>query len=181
MLIFVVEDVIDFGWFKVARVRESDIPTVHDIDSLSLVSNVSPEWFLSRFAHFKDRFLIARKHADGEIIGYLSAAHNMYYPEDLPGYVYISRFAVKDKYRRCGVGTALLSTLYDHLLEAGEYSGVVADVRKSNTISLRFFTGKHWFFEHPTLSRPGWYEKGATPDDKYKIVVYKPFTLLEDR
>ena len=177
MLIVVVEDVVDFGWYDVMRVRECDIPSVHDIDTLSLVSSVSPKWFLERFQHYKDRFLVAKRHKDGEVIGYLTAAHNMYYPEDLPGYVYVSRFAVKDRFRRCGVGTALLSTLYDHLLDAKEYRGVVADVRKSNSVSLRFFTGKHWFFEHPTLSRPGWYERGESLDDRYKIVVYKPFRM----
>ena len=174
------EDVIDFGWYNVARVRESEVPTVQEIDSVSLVSTVSTDWFFDRFRHFKDKFLVARKHDTGEIIGYLSASHNMYYPEQLPGYVYIARFAVKCNYRRCGIGTALLTTLYEHLLDSKEYRGVVADVRKSNSISLKFFTGKHWFFEHPELSRPGWYEKGETPDDKYKIVVYKPF-FRDDR
>jgi ribosomal protein S18 acetylase RimI-like enzyme len=104
----------------------------------------------------------------------------MYYPDHLPGYVYIARFAVKCNYRRCGVGTALLSTLYEHLLDAHEYQGIVADVRKTNIASLRFFTGKHWFFEHSELSRPNWYETGDTPDDKYKIVVFKPF-CIDDR
>jgi ribosomal protein S18 acetylase RimI-like enzyme len=175
VLIFVVEDIVDFGWYDVARVRESDISTIHDIDSVSLVSTVSAEWLWHRFRDYRDKFLVARKHETGEVIGYLSAAHNMYYPEQLPGYVYLSRFAVACKYRRCGVGTALLSTLYDHLLESQEYRGVVADVRKSNISSLRFFTGKHWFFEHHELSRPRWYEHGETEDDRYKIVVYKPF------
>jgi ribosomal protein S18 acetylase RimI-like enzyme len=177
MLITVVEDSINYGWYDVMRARSSDIPSIRDIDALSLVSSVSENWFHERREHYKDRFLIARKHSNGEIIGYLSAAHHLYYPEHLPGYVYLSRFAVKNQFRRCGVGTALLVTLYEHLHEAKEYRGVVADVRKSNIPSLRFFTGKHLFFKNNELSRSKWYERGETEDDRYKIVVYKPFGL----
>jgi len=177
VLIAVVENVIDYGWFDIVRARGIDLPRVYDIDSISLVSSVSPEWFEKRHEHYKDRFLIARRHKNGEIVGYLTAAHHMYYPDQLPGYVYLSRFAVKDQFRRCGIGTALLVTLYEHLIDAKEYRGVVGDVRKSNEISLKFFIGKHCFLKHEGLSQPWWYEKGETPDDRYKIVVYKPFKM----
>jgi ribosomal protein S18 acetylase RimI-like enzyme len=175
MLITVVEDSIDYGWYDVMRARSSDIPSVRDIDALSLVSSVSENWLYDRREHYNDRFFVARKHSDGEIIGFLTAAGCEYYPEKLQNYVYISRLAVKNQYRRCGIGTALLIMLYEHLHEAKEYRGVVADVRKTNTPSLKFFTGKHLFFKHNELSRSKWYERGETEDDRYKIVVYKPF------
>jgi ribosomal protein S18 acetylase RimI-like enzyme len=171
----VVDDVISYEWYDVMRARSSDISSVRDIDALSLVSSVSPEFLYERREHYKDRFLIARKHTDGEVIGYLTAAHAMYYPEQLPGFVYISRFAVKNQFRRCGVGTALLMALYEHLIEAKEYRGVVADIRKTNIPSLKFFVGKHLFQKHNELSRSGWYERGETEDDRYKIVVFKSF------
>jgi ribosomal protein S18 acetylase RimI-like enzyme len=170
-------DQIDFGFFEILRARAQDIPTIQEIDAHSLVSSVPMEWFEERHAHYKDRFFIAREHWSGNIIGFITAAHTSYYPQHLPGYVYIARFAITEKYRRCGVGSALLSTLVDHLVAAGEYRGVVADVRRGNIASANFFTKKHLFFTHQWVSCPNWYERGETAESRYKIVVYKPFVL----
>jgi ribosomal protein S18 acetylase RimI-like enzyme len=175
MLIAVVEDLIRYEWYDIMRARRLDIPSVKSIDATSLVSSVSENWLYDRREHYNDRFFVARKHSDGEIIGFLTAVGCEYYPEKLQNYVYISRFAVKNQYRRCGVGTSLLIMLYEHLREAKEYRGVVADVRKSNIPSIKFFVGKHLFQKHNELSRSGWYERGETEDDRHKIVVFKSF------
>lgn len=165
--------------YDIILARRDDLPPVRDIDTQSMVSRVSDEWLADRYAHYKDRFFIARIPDTGEIIGYLTAAHHMYYPDYLPDYIYLSRFAVKEEYRRCRVGSALIISIIDNLKGVGNYRGLVADVRKSNAGSLRFFESRS-FIRHDVLSRPEWYERGNTPEDRYKIVLYYPF-WMEDR
>jgi ribosomal protein S18 acetylase RimI-like enzyme len=167
------------GLYDILLARREDLPPIRDIDAHSLVSRISEEWLQDRHAHYKDRFFIARIPDTGEIIGYLTASHHLYYPSELPGYIYLSRFAVKEEYRRCRVGTALLIAIINHFKGLSDYRGLVADVRKSNKGSIRFFETRS-FIRHDTLSRPDWYERGETPDDRYKVVLYYPFGM-EDR
>jgi len=170
------DNVVNYGWFFVEKARRGDIPSVHEIDSTSLVSKVSAGWIEERYDRYTDQFFVARRHKTGEVIGYLTAAGTGYYTEQLPGFVYMSRFAVKDQFRRCGVGSALVVMLYDHMVGDG-HLGIVGDVRKSNTSSLNFFINKHCFLKHPFLSAPYAYEEGTSHDDRYKVVVYKPFVM----
>jgi len=170
-----MENCVNMGWYSILRARSCDIPSVVDIDSVSIVSRTSPAWFEERRVTYRDRFLIARANDTGEIIGYLSAANELYYPHDLPGYVYLSRFAVKKEFRRAGIGSAILLNLYGHLQDSGDYNGVVADVRKSNEPSLSFFIKKHAYSVKGSLCVKNWYESGNTEEDRHKIVVYKSF------
>ena len=170
-----LQEISNYGFYSIYHAQRSDIPDIHEIDGISFISSVSTEWVQHRREHYRDRFFVAKKHSNGKIIGFLSAAGEHYYPDRLPGYTYISRFAVSDRHRRCGVGTALLTTLYDALIPNKDVRGVVADVRKSNTPSLNFFIQKHAFSVNQGASAPGWYERGNTPEERHKIVVYKTF------
>jgi hypothetical protein len=80
MLIAVVEDLIRYEWYDIMRARRLDIPSVKSIDATSLVSSVSENWLYDRREHYNDRFFVARKHSDGEIIGFLTAVGCEYYP-----------------------------------------------------------------------------------------------------
>lgn len=170
------DNVVNYGWFSVEKARRDDIPSIYEIDSTSLVSKVSAGWIEDRYNQFTDQFFVARRYKTGEVVGYLTAAGTGYYRDHLPGFVYISRFAVKDQFRRCGVGTALVLILYDHMIVLG-HRGIVGDVRKSNTPSLNFFINKHCFLKHSFLSKPYAYDEGETQDDRHKVVVYKPFIM----
>ena len=161
--------------FKVYQAKPEDLHTVHIIDAQSLLSSVHEEWFLDRWKRFQDRFFVAKLNYTGKIIGYVTAAGVEYYPDYLPNYIYMSRFAVSKEYRQCGVGTALYRALEKNVCQTQKTcAGLVGDVRRSNTVSASFF-GKMGFLEHGDLSRPRWYENGATDNDKYKVVVYKSF------
>jgi len=160
--------------YDIVLATREDIPSIRDIDTHSLVSRVSEEWLHERHDQYKDRFFIAKQHGTGDIVGYLTAAHHLYYCDHLPGYVYISRFAIREDYRRRKVGTALLIALIEHLKGIGGYKGVVADVRKSNAVSLRFFESR-FFIRHEVLSCQEWYQRGELPEDRHKIVLYHPF------
>lgn len=175
------DNIVNYGWFSVEKANREDIPSVHEIDSTSLVSKVSAGWIEERRDRYTDQFFVARRHKTGEIVGYLTAAGAGYYQDHLPGFVYISRFAVKDRFRRCGVGTALLLMLYDHAIGNPDYRGITGDVRKSNTVSINFFINKHCFLKHRFLSKPEAYESGETQDDRYKVVIYRPFVMDELR
>jgi ribosomal protein S18 acetylase RimI-like enzyme len=170
-----LQEISNYGFYSIYHAQRADIPDIHGIDGVSFISTVSTEWVEQRREHFRDRFFVAKKHNDGKIIGFLTGANENYYPGHLPGYTYISRFAVSVGHRRCGVGTALLTTLYDALIQHNDVRGVVADVRESNTPSLNFFLTKHAFSIHQGASAPGWYERGNTLEDRHKIVCYKTF------
>ena len=165
-------------FYDIMIAQHEDIPIIHDIDARSLVSRVSENWLNERRDRYTDKFFVARIVDTGEIIGYITGAENLYYRDLLPGYVYISRFAIKENYRRCKVGTALFFAMFNHIKESNVYNGLVGDIRKSNIPSLRFFKGKS-FVAHPTLSCPESYG-GETYEDRYKVVLYYPFRM-EDR
>ena len=161
--------------FRIHQAKPEDLHTIHIIDAQSMLSSVHEDWFLDRWKRFQDRFFVAKLNYTGKIIGYVTAAGVEYYPDYLPNYIYMSRFAVSREYRRCGVGENLYRTLEENVRQTQKRcAGLVGDARKSNSASLSFF-GKMGFSEHRELSRPHWYETGVTDTDKYKVVVYKSF------
>jgi ribosomal protein S18 acetylase RimI-like enzyme len=165
---------IDFSWFGVRRVRLNDLPSIYKIDSTSLVSNFSVDAMLERIVLYNDFCYAAYENFENSVIGYIIGTSNTHYTRNFPGYIYISRFAVKDAYRRRGVGTTLLAILENNLIATGNYLGTVADVRKSNAPSLYFFD-KNGYSRSENLSKAGAYDAGNTDDDRYKIVIYKQF------
>lgn len=165
---------VDFDWFSVRRTHLNDIPYIYKIDSTSLVSNFSIDSLLERVVLYNDLCFVATENSTGNVIGYIIGSGERHYTKHFPGYTYISRFAVKDAYRRRGVGMTLLVIMENNLLMSGRSMGVVADVRKSNMASRAFFE-KHEYSVSPHLSKPNAYERGDTPDDRFKIVIYKQF------
>jgi len=164
----------DFSWFGVRRVILNDLPDIYTIDSTSIVSNFSVDSMLERIVEHNDKCFVAIENSTNKLIGYITGSTNTKYTKSFPGYVYLSRFAVKNDYRRRGVGTALLVVLENHLLMEGGYLGAVGDVRRSNIPSLTFFDQNG--YEHSVkLSREEGYEFGETKEDRYKVVMYKIF------
>jgi ribosomal protein S18 acetylase RimI-like enzyme len=170
----------DFDWFSIRRVRLNDLPSIYKIDSTSLVSNFSVDGMLERIVLYNDYSLVATENATNKVIGYIIGTENTFYTKEFPGgYVYLSRFAVKNEYRRRGVGTTLLVMLENHLLMSGKCLGIVADVRRSNIPSLTFFD-KNNYTHSVKLSQKEGYERGDTPDDRYKIVIYRKFLPIDN-
>ena len=133
-------DFVDLDWFQIRRVRLNDLPAIYQIDSTSLVSNFSVDSMLVRIVQYNDFCYVATENATNKILGYIIGSINDHYTKSFPGYVYLSRFAVKNEYRRRrGIGTTLLVILENNLLMSGRYLGTVADVRKSNYASISFF------------------------------------------
>ena len=165
---------IDFSWFGVRQVSLTDLPSIYHIDSTSLVSNFSVDSMLERIVIYSDFCYTAYENATNNVIGYIIGTNITHYTKDFPGYIYISRFAVKDVYRRMGIGTTLLTILENNLIATGMFLGTVADVRKSNIPSLNFFD-KCGYSCSERLSKPGAYDAGDTEDDRHKIVIYKTF------
>jgi ribosomal protein S18 acetylase RimI-like enzyme len=167
-------DFVDLNWFSIRRVRLNDLPDIYKIDSTSLVSNFSVDSMLVRIVQYNDFCYVATETDTGKIIGYIIGTENDHYTRSFPGYVYLSRFAVKNEYRRRGVGTTLLIILENNLLMSRKYLGTVADVRKSNTASLSFFENNGYLYSE-RHSRAEFYEAGDTEDDRFKVVIYKQF------
>jgi ribosomal protein S18 acetylase RimI-like enzyme len=166
---------IDFNWFSIRRVHLDDVPDIYKIDSTSLVSNFSVDGMLKRIIMYSDTCFVATENTTENVIGYIIATKNEYYTDDFPGYVYMSRFAVKNKYRRRGVGTTLLVILENDLLMSRQCLGLVGDVRRSNIPSLTFFH-KMGYNHSQRLSCANAYDSGDTPEDRFKVVIYKQFS-----
>jgi len=169
---------LDLCGFSVFPSTHEDIHDIKIIDSASLLSGVNESWFIGRQETYPMMFFVAKLHHSNRVVGYFTAADAGaigYYNESLPGFVYLSRFAVSEGLRRCGIGTGLYNTMIDSIMRMPQrYRGVVGDVRKSNRDSLSFF-GSKGFREYEELSRPHWYNNGRTDDDRHKIVMYKLF------
>jgi ribosomal protein S18 acetylase RimI-like enzyme len=168
---------VNFDWFEVRQSHQNDIPTVYKIDSHSMVSSFSKDSFVDRLLNYGDMFLVATETATGNVIGYVVGTHDAVYTKEYPGYIYISRFAVKNKYRRRGIGTIMLLVLENAFMMTGKFHGIVADVRLSNAASVNFFKGNGYEVSKQ-LSRAEGYREGETKQDRYKVVLYKQFPIM---
>jgi ribosomal protein S18 acetylase RimI-like enzyme len=162
-------------WFSIRRVRLNDLPEIYKIDSTSLVSNFSIDGMLERVVKYNDISFVAVENNTNNILGYIIGTENEIYTKNYPNYLYMSRFAVKNEYRRRGVGSTLLIILENHALASGKYRGLVGDVRRSNIPSLSFFE-YHGFRRSTRLSKEEGYERGETAEDRAKVVLYKKFS-----
>lgn len=165
---------VSFGWFEVRRSHLSDIPDVYKIDARSMVSSFSEDSFVDRIVHYSDLFLVSNEYTTNSVIGYIVGSHDMFYTGEFAGYIYISRFAVKNKHRRKGIGTSMLLCLEHAMMMTGKYKGIVADARLSNKPSLGFFESCGYKVSKE-LSRPDGYKRGDSYEDRYKVVLYKKF------
>ena len=91
------------------------------------------------------RFLVYEK--DGEIVGYLGVRRVLEI-----GFIY--NVAVKEKYRRCGIGRALLEEL-DRLAEKMGLEELTLEVRKSNSAAISLYTKMGYVSDG---IRPNFYE-----------------------
>ena len=173
-------DMISFEWFDVRQSTLIDVPQVYRIDSESMVSSFAEDTFINKMEYHGDMFLVATGHPSAEnspVYGYIVGSPNeMYTSKIFKGFIYISRFAVKNKVRRRGVGTSLLAVLENYMMATGKYRGIVLDVRASNTPSLTFFKTKGYVVSK--RSKPEGYVTGDTRMDRYKVVLYKRFPTV---
>jgi ribosomal protein S18 acetylase RimI-like enzyme len=132
---------------------------------------------VEKLIYYNDLFLVATEMETNRVIGYIVGSYDQSYTHEFPGYIYVSRFAVKNKYRRRGVGTCLMMVLENSMLMTGRFKGVVADVRLSNTPSLTFFKNLGYTVSD-TLSGKEMYKQGETPEERYKVVLYKKFPTI---
>lgn len=130
----------------VRQMEPGDIPQVVEIEK----NTFSVPWSESSFTDTLNRedtlYLVAEE--EGEILGYCGLWQSLYEGE-------IPNVAVKEGYRRRGVGKALLQALF---LE-GEKRGITAytlEVRQGNTAALRLY--EKLGFEAAGI-RPGFYTK----------------------
>ena len=168
---------VSFDWFEVRQSHLPDIPHVYKIDSRSMVSLFSEDAFVEKLLYYGDMFLVATETQTNNVIGYIVGSSDKFYTRNYPGYIYISRFAVKNRYRRRGIGTSLMMVLENAMLMTGKYRGMIGDVRLSNVPSLAFFKNNGYSVS-PELSRANGYTHGDTPEEKYKIVLYKQFPFI---
>jgi ribosomal protein S18 acetylase RimI-like enzyme len=168
---------INFGWFDVRQSEHTDVPQVYRIDSEAMVSSFAEDTFINKMEQHGDMFLVATGKPftdNAPIYGYIVGSPNeIYMSKIFKGFIYISRFAVKNKVRRRGVGTSLLSVLETYMMATGKYRGIVLDVRASNTASLTFFKEKGYVVSK--RSKPEGYSTGSTRMERYKVVLYKRF------
>lgn len=170
--------IADFEWFEIRQVRARDIPPIVKLDSTSFVSNFAVDSVLDRAVNFADRFLVAKEHFTEDVIGYIIGSTDRMYTGDYNGYVYISRFAVKNNYRNKGIGSSLLMTLENLLMHTQEYRGLIMDVRRSNTKAINFYQ-KAGFIQSARHSHEDGYAEGKTEEDRYKVVMYKKFPICK--
>ena len=158
----------------------SDVPHVYKIDSESMVSSFAETSFARNVVHHGEMFLVATgcglPDRSEPVYGYIVGTPNEIYSHSsaYKGYVYVSRFAVKYKVRRRGIGKSLITVLENYMRSTGRYRGIILDVRASNTASLTFFRNAGYLVSKKQ-SRPEGYNTGVTQMDRYKVVMYKKF------
>jgi ribosomal protein S18 acetylase RimI-like enzyme len=172
---------INFGWFDIRQSSLTDVPQVYKIDSESMVSSFAEDSFINKVEYHGDMFLVATgcglPDKSAPLYGYIVGSPNEVYTRTYKGYIYLSRFAVKNMVRRRGIGTALLTVLENYMRATGKYRGIILDVRASNTASLTFFR-KHGYIVSKNRSRPEGYTTGDTRMERYKVVMYKKFPVV---
>lgn len=169
-----------FGWFDVRKSSLTDVPQVYKIDSESMVSSFAEDSFINKVTQYGDMFLVATGTGTPgaePVYGYIVGSPNEVYTRSYRGYVYISRFAVKNKVRRRGIGKALLAVLERYMMSTGKYRGIILDIRASNTASLTFFRNAGYIVSKKRSREEG-YGTGKTRMERYKVVMYKKFPVL---
>ncbi len=116
--------------------KPKDLLQVFEIERVSFKDPYSPLLLLDLYYMHKRTFLVAEK--NGRIVGYIIA--RIVYDRG-----HIIAIAVHPKYRRCGIGTALMEKIFDIFKEYG-IKKVWLEVRVSNSAAIKFYK-KLGFYE----------------------------------
>ena len=71
----------------------------------------------------------------------------------------------------------MMIVLENAMMMTGKFKGIVADVRLSNAPSLSFFRNIG-YSARKKLSKPEKYKYGDTPTDRFRVVLYKDFPVI---
>ena len=117
----------------IRRARPSDIPAICEIENASFIEPWDPETFVLTMEWYHSSFFVAE--ANGRITGFLAGAM-----EDMGDGIYghICNLAVRAECRNRGIGAKLVQRAEHQFAIAGA-SGVILEVRVSNTAAQRFY------------------------------------------
>ncbi len=123
---------------------------VHELEQECFSTPWSYDGLLEELSNPMAVFRVAL--VDGEVAGYVGMHHIL-------DEGYITNIAVKDKYRRCGIGTLLLDTLLAYG-KKNDLTFITLEVRVSNAPAIALYRSAN--FESVGI-RPGFYT-GPTED-----------------
>ena len=113
---------------KIEKMQLHDVPSVVELDRDSLPESWSEQNYKESLENPNYNILVAK--LDDEIIGFIS----MYSATDEG---YICNMAVQNSYRKCGIGTSLLSEIIKYSKNKNlEFLSL--EVRESNVVAIKF-------------------------------------------
>ncbi|MDI6719011.1 MAG: ribosomal protein S18-alanine N-acetyltransferase [Methanomicrobiales archaeon] len=136
---------------NIRRARPSDIPVICEIENASFIEPWDPETFILTMEWNRSSFFVAE--SNGHIVGFLAGAM-----EDMGDGIYghICNLAVRAECRNRGIGTKLVRRA-EHQFAVAGVSGVILEVRASNTAAQRFY--RHLGY-NPVYRVPAYYSDG---------------------
>ncbi len=124
--------------YIIRKFRPEDLHQVERINRVFLPENYPSSFFLENYRRFPDSFLVAESES-GEIVGYIMCRVE-YYP--VGGRTlflgHVLSIAVDKKYRRRGIGEALMKKAEEGLSNYGSHL-VYLEVRVSNEPAIRLY------------------------------------------
>jgi len=132
--------------YTVRPARREDLPRIIYINRVTLPENY-PEWFFEEhLSKWGDAFLVAE--VDGEVVGYIMTrveyGASVFNPLKLVKKGHIVSLAVLPRYRRRGIGSALLREALARLRDRYGCSEAYLEVRVSNEPAINLYK-KHGF------------------------------------
>jgi len=163
-------------WVGITYAHPIDIVDIYEIDTKSMLSKASIEWFSEKLRRRGDLFLVARNRITGEVVGYISGravpmGQNL--EQYIPNYYFISRLAVEEKHRHLGIGTALVTKMEESARSLG-FSGIIAGVRRSNRSAIAFYTRLGYTIDTSKESK-WYYDFGNTIEERRRYIAVKNF------
>jgi len=127
--------------FLVREARREDLPRIIYINRVTLPENY-PEWFFEEHLEKWGRaFLVAE--VDGEVVGYIMTrveyGSSVFNPLKLVRKGHIVSLAVLPRYRRRGIGSALLREALRRLREVYSCEEAYLEVRVSNEPAINLY------------------------------------------
>jgi len=123
--------------FSIRRFTLSDLDSVKRINKVFLPENYPEYFFRSLYSNCPDGFLVAT--VGEEIIGYIMCRLEMSYSLfKRIRWAHIVSIAVDERYRRIGVGTALMRGVIKNLKD--RVDGFYLEVRISNKPAVNLYT-----------------------------------------
>ena len=116
--------------YEIVPMTEADVKQSAEIERLSIAQPWSEKAFLSELDNEKAIMLCAKNADNGEIYGFITASYVL-------DEVNINNVAVAEKYRKNGIGQALLERLFDIVNDFAVF--IMLEVRESNTSAIKLY------------------------------------------